>query len=119
LREKQKSASTVGGASSVNEPGSRQYTEDHNRRKPRRSNCFKTDSRPAADDRGEDDFSYFSARPDVRTRIRAAFRGEFPRKILKRGRGQPAVVIVAIERDHAGNPTTRARSITFLDGGST
>lgn len=54
---------------------------------------------------GEDDFAYFSARPEARTRIRAAFDGEFPREILR------------LDRDGAGDPTTRARSLFFAEGG--
>jgi hypothetical protein len=72
----------------------------------------------APDDRGESDHDYFTARPHARHRIRAAFPGEFPRKLLKQGRGgRQAVVIVAIERDAAGRPIRRARSLVFPDGG--
>lgn len=70
------------------------------------------------DDRGEDDFAYFAARPLARTRIRSAFPNEFPRKLLKPGGGRPAVVIVAIERDANGRPTRRGRGLVFPDGGN-
>jgi hypothetical protein len=81
------------------------------------------DTRPragaqVADDAGEDDLAYFTARPEARTRIRAAFDGEFPRKILKQGAGRQAVVIVAVERNSAGEPTTRARGVLFPEGGA-
>ena len=69
------------------------------------------------DDAGEDDLAYFTARPEARTRIRAAFDGEFPRKILKQGAGRQAFVIVAVDRDAAGNPTTRGRGVFFAEGG--
>jgi hypothetical protein len=72
----------------------------------------------APDNSGESDFNYFSARPLARTRIRSAFNDEFPRKLLKPGGGRPAVVIVGIQRDNAGRPTTRVRSIVFPDGGT-
>jgi hypothetical protein len=71
----------------------------------------------APDNTGESDFEYFTARPHARHRIRAAFPGEFPRKLLKEGNGRPAVVIVGMLRDDTGLPTTRVRSIVFPDGG--
>jgi hypothetical protein len=67
---------------------------------------------------GESDFAYFTARPAARHRIRSAFLNEFPRELLKPGGGRPAVVIVGIQRDNAGRPTTRNRSIVFPDGGN-
>jgi hypothetical protein len=70
------------------------------------------------DNAGEDDFAYFAARPLARTRIRSAFNGEFPAKLLKPGGGRPAVVIVAIERDETGQPTRRARGLVFPEGGT-
>jgi hypothetical protein len=72
----------------------------------------------APDNIGEDDFAYFRARPMARTRIRSAFPNEFPRRLLKPGGGRPAVVIVAIERDAAGQPTRRARGLVFPEGGT-
>jgi hypothetical protein len=73
----------------------------------------------AADDTGESDFDYFIRRPCARHRIRSAFPGEFPRRLLKEGNGRPAVVIVAIERDPVTNePTTRGRGLVFPEGGS-
>jgi hypothetical protein len=60
------------------------------------------DQLQAADDAGESDFAYFSARPHARHRIRSAFPGEFSRELLKPGGGRTAVVIVAIERDATG-----------------
>jgi hypothetical protein len=67
---------------------------------------------------GEDDLNYFRARPLARTRIRSAFPGEFPRTILKQGRGRQAVVIVAIERNSAGEPARRARGVVFPQRGT-
>ena len=69
------------------------------------------------DNTGESDFDYFTKRPLARTRIRSAFNGEFPRKLLKPGGGRPAVVIVGMLRDDTGRPTTRVRSIVFPEGG--
>jgi hypothetical protein len=70
------------------------------------------------DTAGESDFDYFTARPHERHRIRSAFPGEFPRKLLKPGGGRPAVVIVGMLRDDTGRPMTRVRSIVFPEGGS-
>jgi hypothetical protein len=124
LREKQKSGPSVWAASSVTvEPASRQYTEDQNRRKPHpQPNSFPAESRLAAalhDDAGEDDETFFRARPRAQTRIRAAFPNEFPRKILKQGRGRPAIVVVAVERHPITlEPMTRARGVIFAEGGA-
>jgi hypothetical protein len=82
------------------------------------SNTLKPDQPQAPDISGESDFAFFSARPLARTRIRSAFNGEFPRKLLKPGNGRPAVVIVGMLRDDTGRPTTRIRSIVFPDGGN-
>ena len=65
----------------------------------------------------ESDFDFFTKHPFARHRIRAAFPNEFPRKLLKRGGGRPAVVIVGILRDDAGQPRTRVRSLVFPEGG--
>jgi hypothetical protein len=73
---------------------------------------------PPVDDSGESDFAYFTARPLAGHRIRSAFPGEFPRKLLKPGRGRPAVVIVAIERDATGRPIRRGRGLVFPEGGT-
>jgi hypothetical protein len=70
------------------------------------------------DNIGEDDFAFFTARPLARTRIRSAFSGEFPRRLLKQGGGRLAVVIVTIERDATGRPTRRGRGLVFPDGGT-
>jgi DNA-binding GntR family transcriptional regulator len=72
----------------------------------------------AADDTGESDLEYFTARPHARHRIRAAFPNEFSDELLKPGGGRPAVVIVAIERDENGRPTTRGRGLVFPEGGT-
>jgi hypothetical protein len=70
------------------------------------------------DDTGESDFDFFAKRPLARHRIRSAFPNEFPDELLKPGGGRPAVVIVAIERDADGRPTTRGRGLVFPEGGS-
>ena len=75
----------------------------------------RTDARPDAT--GENDWAFFKSRPLLHTRIRVAFPGEFPREILKQGRGRMAVVIVAVERDAAGQPIRRARGVLFPEGG--
>ena len=74
-----------------------------------------------ADDAGESDLAFFRARPEVHTRIRAAFPdefNEFPAGLLPDARGRQAVVIVAINRNPVtGEPLDRARGIIFVDGG--
>jgi hypothetical protein len=82
------------------------------------SNTPSLDQLQAPDDAGESDLDYFTKRKLARTRIRSAFPGEFPRKLLKPGNGRPAVVIVGMLRDDTGRPTTRVRSIVFPEGGS-
>jgi hypothetical protein len=72
----------------------------------------------APDDAGESDLAFFIKRPDARHRIRSAFENEFPDEFLKQRGGRTAVVIVAIERDAAGRPTTRGRGLVFPDGGT-
>ena len=71
-----------------------------------------------ADNSGEDDFAYFAARPAAKSRIRTAFDGEVPADLLPQARGRQAVVIVAIQRNTAGNPVTRGRAFHFIDGGT-
>jgi hypothetical protein len=67
-----------------------------------------------ADDRGEDDLTFFRRRPNVNTRTRLPFAGEFPPGVLEPGRG--AFVHVATLRDPLTNePTTRGRGIFYAD----
>jgi len=97
--------------------GSREDNAASNLSKPRNSNFISEESCPLDAD-GEDDWTFFRARPYERSRIRSAFPGEFSRKILKQGRGRQAVVIVAIDRDPVtGEPRTRGRGILFVEGG--
>jgi hypothetical protein len=102
-------------ASLSSELGSREDNEDANLSKPRPENLAPAEL--CLDAAGESDFEYFRCRPFARTRIRAPFPGEFSRRILKRGRGRQAVIIVAIDRDAAGEPERRARGVVFVDGG--
>ena len=115
MRKTQKSGPSVWAASSVSEPGSPHDTKELNRRKPHLPIFNPADSRPDAT--GENDWAFFKSRPLLHTRIRVAFPGEFPREILKQGRGRMAVVIVAVERDAAGQPIRRARGVLFPEGG--
>jgi hypothetical protein len=67
----------------------------------------------------DSDTAYFLAHRDARTRIRLPFPLEFPRRFLKAGAGRQAIVIVAVHRDaQTGEPTTRARALTFAPGGN-
>jgi len=70
------------------------------------------------DHAAEDDIEFFHRRPYARTRIRAPFPGEFPRKLLRRAQVRELVVLVAIERDANGQPMRRGRGVYFTDGGS-
>lgn len=75
---------------------------------------------PHPDDAGEDDASFFRARPQARTRVRVPFPGEFPHRLLKRSRGRQLIVVVTVNRHPVtGEPTRRARAVLFADGGRT
>lgn len=52
--------------------------------------------RPAPDDRGEDDLTYFVRRPSLLQRVRFAFAGEFAI--------EPSFVVIEIQRDLTGWP---------------
>jgi hypothetical protein len=82
------------------------------------SNTPQGDEPQVPDNTGEDDETYFRARPHLRHGIRLAFKDEFPCELLKEARGGSAVVIVAVARDTAGNPTMQVRSIVFSKGGN-
>jgi hypothetical protein len=71
------------------------------------------------DDRGEDDDTFFRRRPHVNERTRLPFDGELPPAMVAIARGRSVFVSVAIQRDRAGNPTTRARAVfcSDIDGG--
>jgi hypothetical protein len=102
----QKGRPAVWAASSIIESRSPEYIEDQNGRKPHNDHA------------GADDLAYFRAHAEARTRIRSPFVGEFPRKVLKRARGRQLLVVVAVDRDAAGQPAARARGLVFADGGS-
>lgn len=67
-----------------------------------------------ADTAGEDDFSYFRRRPDVRRRVRFSTDGEFGPEITAQARGRPIIVMVAVGLNANGIPT-RARAFAFSD----
>jgi hypothetical protein len=73
-----------------------------------------------ADDTGESDETFFTARPNARTRNRLPFEGEFPPAVIELARGRTMLVHVIMMRDRAGRPTTRVRGVFFsdIDGGS-
>jgi hypothetical protein len=69
-----------------------------------------------ADCTGEDDLEFFTARPDVDSRVRLPFENEFGPELLRPG----AFVHVLLIRDPLTNePRTRARAIFYsdIDGG--
>jgi hypothetical protein len=68
------------------------------------------------DDRGEDDWTFFRARPGAATRTRFALPNEFPADFLEHG-GAVAFVRVAVTRDDNGEPAWAARSVLFCSGG--
>jgi hypothetical protein len=78
--------------------------------------CFSpADARPAPpDDRGEDDLTFFTRRPNVNTRTRLPFQGEFPAGLIDAER--IAFVHVVTLRDPLTNePTTRGRGVFYAD----
>jgi len=65
------------------------------------------------DNAGEDDLSYFTARPSVNERTRLPFPGEFPAALLRLG---AFVHVLLVTRDPLTNePRTRARAIFYSD----
>jgi hypothetical protein len=80
------------------------------------TNTLKGDE-PQADDAGESDLEFFTARPNVDARVRLPFPNEFPDELLTPG----AFVHVLLIRDPStGEPRTRARAIFYsdLEGGT-
>jgi hypothetical protein len=76
------------------------------------------DARPAPDDCGEDDRTYFGRRPDANERLRLPFQTEFAPCMLEPGRAA-FVRISVVKRDAAtGRPTRVARRLMFCEGGT-
>ena len=77
---------------------------------------------PMADDSGESDFAYFTKRPQARHRLRQPLPGEFSTEILSdariQARGREVLVLVVTDRGASGIPSTRARGLVCLPGGS-
>ena len=76
------------------------------------------DPRPAPDDRGEDDWTFFRRRPGINRRVRFSTDGEFGPEIAAQARGRAIIVMVAVGLNASGIPT-RARAFTFseIEGG--
>jgi hypothetical protein len=74
-----------------------------------------------ADDRGEDDRSFFIRHREARHRFRLPLPGEFPAAILSeartQARGREVLVLVVTDRDASGRPSTRARGLVCLPPG--
>ena len=87
--------------------------------KARPSNYSPADARPAlADDRGEDDWAFFRARPGATIRTRLPFPNEFPADFIACG-GGAAFVRVAVTRDDRGLPVWASRNVMFcIQGGN-
>jgi hypothetical protein len=78
-------------------------------------------SEPQADldANGESDLKYFRRRPNVTTRTRLPFAGEFPAVVMELARGRTMFVHVVMMRDPMTNePTTRGRGIFYTGGGT-
>jgi hypothetical protein len=77
---------------------------------------------PMVDNTGEDDRSFFTRRPEARHRFRSPLPGEFSPAILSeariQARGREVLVMVVIDRDASGIPSTRARGLVCLPGGT-
>jgi hypothetical protein len=77
---------------------------------------------PQVDDRGESDHDYFRRRPEARHRFRLPLHDEFSAAILSeartQARGREVLVLVVIDRDASGRPSTRARGLVCLPGGT-
>ena len=77
---------------------------------------------PMVDNTGEDDRSFFTRHPEARHRFRLPFPNEFSAAILSeariQARGREVLVMVVTDRDASGRPSTRARGLVFLPGGS-
>jgi hypothetical protein len=74
------------------------------------------------DTRGEDDRSFFTRHPEGRHRFRLPFPDEFSAAVLSeariQARGREVVVLVVSVRDASGIPSTRARGLVCLPGGT-
>jgi hypothetical protein len=78
---------------------------------------------PMVDNTGEDDRSFFTTRPEARHRFRLPFPDEFSAAILSeaariQARGREVLVMVVTDRDASGIPSTRARGLVCLPGGT-
>ena len=75
------------------------------------------------DDRGEDDFVYFTRHPGASHRFRLPVDDEFPDEVMReariQARGREVLVLVAIDRNASGQPTTRARGLVCIPHGGT
>jgi len=69
-------------------------------------------------DRGESDLQFFRAHPEARHRFRPPLPDEFSAAILSEARGRKVLVLVVIDRDASGRPSTRARGLVCLPGGT-
>jgi hypothetical protein len=76
----------------------------------------------APDNTAESDFDFFTKRPLARHRFRQPLPDEFSAAILSeartQARGHEVLVLVVIDRDASGKPSTRARGLVCLPGGS-
>jgi hypothetical protein len=70
----------------------------------------------------EDDQVFFTRRPEARHRFRLPFPDEFSGAILSearvQARGREVLGLVVADRDASGIPSTRARGLVCLPGGT-
>ena len=82
----------------------------------------KANAVPPQDDAGEDDATFFTRRPEVQHRFRLPLPDEFSAAILSearhQARGREVLVMVVIDRDASGRPSTRARGLVSLPAGT-
>ncbi len=77
---------------------------------------------PPIDNTGESDLEFFARRPEARHRFRPPFANEFSAAILSEARiqahGREVLVLVVTDRDARGRPSTRARGLVCVPGGT-
>jgi hypothetical protein len=68
----------------------------------------------APDDAGESDLAFFTKRPNVNTRTRLPFEGEFPPGLIDAER-IAFVHVVTLRNPVTNEPTTRGRGVFYAD----
>jgi hypothetical protein len=79
------------------------------------NNLSASEAQAPPDNAGESDFDFFAARPNVNTRTRLPFPGEFPAGVIDAGRVAFVHVFLASRDPVTNAPGTRARGIFYAD----